>query len=90
MTAFGGKREGGQVNLEIDRGTQVIVDTIRDFLEERFGGGSVAVEGRATNLSGAIVDYTPLLLTECCWPADIETEYLAGSRKVKRLMQGVT
>ncbi len=28
---------GDLVNLEIERGTQVVVDTMRDFLEERFG-----------------------------------------------------
>jgi riboflavin synthase len=38
LTTFGTKRVGDTVNLEIERGTQVTVDTIRDFLEERLGG----------------------------------------------------
>jgi riboflavin synthase len=37
MTTFGTKGEGSRVNLEIERSTQVTVDTIRDFLEERLG-----------------------------------------------------
>jgi riboflavin synthase len=36
LTTFGQKREGDQINLEIERSTQVVVDTVRDFLEERF------------------------------------------------------
>jgi riboflavin synthase len=37
VTTFGEKRVGDVVNLEIERGTQVVVDTMRDFLEERLG-----------------------------------------------------
>lgn len=37
MTTFGDKREGDALNLEIERGTQVVVDTVRDALEERLG-----------------------------------------------------
>ena len=37
MTTFGDKREGDVLNLEIERGTQVVVDTVRDALEERLG-----------------------------------------------------
>jgi riboflavin synthase len=36
LTTFGQKKEGDPINLEIERGTQVTVDTVRDFLEERF------------------------------------------------------
>ncbi len=36
LTTFGIKRAGDVVNVEIDRSTQVMVDTVRDFLEERF------------------------------------------------------
>jgi len=36
LTTFSKKTEGARVNLEIERGTQVTVDTVRDFLEERF------------------------------------------------------
>jgi riboflavin synthase len=37
MTTFGDKREGDALNIEIERGTQVVVDTVRDTLEERLG-----------------------------------------------------
>ena len=37
MTTFGAKRPGDALNLEIERGTQVMVDTVRDLLEERLG-----------------------------------------------------
>jgi riboflavin synthase len=37
MTTFGDKKIGDTINLEIERGTQVVVDTVRDFLEERLG-----------------------------------------------------
>jgi riboflavin synthase len=36
LTTFGEKSEGDAINLEVERGTQVTVDTVRDFLEERF------------------------------------------------------
>ncbi len=37
MTTFGDKREGAALNIEIERNTQVIVDTVRDALDERLG-----------------------------------------------------
>ena len=37
MTSFGAKREGDALNIEIERGTQVVVDTVRDALDERLG-----------------------------------------------------
>jgi riboflavin synthase len=37
LTTFGEKKVGDRINLEIERGTQVVVDTVRDFLEERLG-----------------------------------------------------
>ena len=37
MTTFCDKREGDALNIEIERGTQVVVDTVRDTLEERLG-----------------------------------------------------
>jgi riboflavin synthase len=36
VTTFRDKKVGDRINLEIERGTQVIVDTVRDFLEQRF------------------------------------------------------
>jgi riboflavin synthase len=37
MTTFAAKREGDALNLEIERGTQVMVDTVRDAVDERLG-----------------------------------------------------
>ena len=37
VTNFGSLVVGSQVNVEIERSTQIVVDTIRDALEERFG-----------------------------------------------------
>lgn len=37
MTTFGHKRVGDALNIEIERATQVFVDTVRDALEERLG-----------------------------------------------------
>ncbi len=44
LTTFGLKRVGDRVNLEVERGTLVTVDTIRDFLQEQFGGLLPAIE----------------------------------------------
>lgn len=37
MTTFEQKQEGDRLNIEIERGTQVVVDTIRTTLEENLG-----------------------------------------------------
>jgi riboflavin synthase len=37
MTTFGDKPEGSAVNIEIERQTQVFVDTVRDAVEEKLG-----------------------------------------------------
>ncbi len=37
MTTFGHKRVGDALNIEIERSTQVVVDTVRDALDERLG-----------------------------------------------------
>jgi riboflavin synthase len=37
MTTFGEKRVGDAVHLEIDRPTQVVVDTVREALDEKLG-----------------------------------------------------
>ncbi|MBB4841677.1 riboflavin synthase [Paucibacter oligotrophus] len=36
-TTFGGKAEGAALNIEIERQTQVFVDTVREALDERLG-----------------------------------------------------
>jgi len=37
MTTFGHKGEGAELNIEIERATQVFVDTVRDAIDERLG-----------------------------------------------------
>lgn len=37
LTTFGDKREGDALNLEFERGTVVMVDTVRELLDERLG-----------------------------------------------------
>ena len=37
MTTFGEKSAGAPLNIEIERGTQVMVDTVRDAVDERLG-----------------------------------------------------
>lgn len=37
MTTFGAKQVGDALNIEIERSTQVVVDTVRDALDERLG-----------------------------------------------------
>ena len=36
VTTFGSKKVGDSVNIEVDRATQVIVDTVRAYLEEHY------------------------------------------------------
>jgi riboflavin synthase len=45
MTTFGAKQPGDALNIEIERSTQVFVDTVRDALEERLGPLLPALEG---------------------------------------------
>lgn len=44
MTSFSGKAVGDPVHLEIDRATQVVVDTLRDALNERLGALAPVLE----------------------------------------------
>jgi riboflavin synthase len=44
MTTFGDKRPGDPLNIEIERSTQVFVDTVRDALDERLGSLMPALE----------------------------------------------
>jgi riboflavin synthase len=37
MTTFGEKAVGAALNIEIERATQVMVDTVRDAVDERLG-----------------------------------------------------
>lgn len=51
MTTFGEKQQGSSINMEIERSTQVTVDTIRDFLEERLGPLLPQLESLAEQLA---------------------------------------
>lgn len=44
MTTFGAKAEGAALNIEIERATQVFVDTVRDAIDERLGALKPALE----------------------------------------------
>jgi len=61
MTTFGAKREGDALNIEIERGTQVVVDTVRDALDERLGPllpaleALLAQQGRSVDDLGAAI-----------------------------------
>ncbi|MCY1381112.1 hypothetical protein D9M69_689870 [compost metagenome] len=37
MTVFEGKKVGDRLNIEIERGTQVVVDTVRESVNESLG-----------------------------------------------------
>jgi riboflavin synthase len=56
QTTFGAKQPGDALNIEIERGTQVMVDTVRDTLEERLGPLLPALEAllreRGVSLEG--------------------------------------
>ena len=54
MTTFGDKREGDALNIEIERSTQVLVDTVRDALEERLGPLLPALEALLAQQGGSI------------------------------------
>jgi riboflavin synthase len=45
MTTFGDKQEGDALNIEIERSTQVFVDTVRDAIDERLGPLRPLLEG---------------------------------------------
>jgi riboflavin synthase len=45
MTTFGAKAVGAPLNIEIERSTQVFVDTVRDAIDERLGPLMPLLEG---------------------------------------------
>ena len=62
MTTFGDKQIGDALNIEIERSTQVMVDTVRDALDERLGPllpaleAMLAQQGRSVDELGAAVE----------------------------------
>ena len=60
MTTFGEKARGSRINMEIERSTQITVDTIRDFLEERLGPLLPQLESLAEQLTSNADDLQKL------------------------------
>jgi riboflavin synthase len=56
MTTFADKRAGDTLNLEIERGTQVVVDTVRDTLDERLGPLLPALEALLRERGQSLAD----------------------------------
>ena len=54
MTSFGDKRIGDALNVEIERSTQVVVDTVRDALDERLGPLLPALEALLAASGGSV------------------------------------
>ena len=63
MTTFADKRAGDALNLEIERGTQVVVDTVREALDERLGPLLPALEALLRERGQSLADLAaPLAL----------------------------
>jgi riboflavin synthase len=61
QTTFAKKRAGDALNIEIDRATQVVVDTVRDAVNERLGALAPAIE-RLLAEQGLSLEGTPINL----------------------------
>lgn len=59
MTTFGAKQPGDALNIEIERSTQVFVDTVRDALAEQLGPLLPALEAFARERGLALADLAP-------------------------------
>ncbi len=57
MTTFGSKRVGDGLNIEIERATQVLVDTVRDALDERLGPLLPALEALLAQQGRSVDDF---------------------------------
>jgi len=56
MTTFADKAVGASLNIEIERGTQVVVDTVRDALHEKLGPLLPALEALLAARGGSVDD----------------------------------
>ena len=56
MTTFADKAAGAALNLEIERATQVLVDTVREALDERLGPLMPALQALLAQQGGSIDD----------------------------------
>jgi len=61
MTTFGDKAEGAALNIEIERGTQVVVDTVREALDERLGPLLPALEQLLAERGVSLAELAPPL-----------------------------
>jgi riboflavin synthase len=59
MTTFGTKREGDAFNIEIERQTQVFVDTVRAAIDERLGPLVPALEKLLAAQGLSLEDWSP-------------------------------
>ena len=62
MTVFETKRAGDWLNIEIERGTQVVVDTVRATVQESLGALMPALEAFLTQRGVTLDDFTAPLL----------------------------
>ena len=56
MTTFGDKAVGAELNIEIERSTQVFVDTVRDAIDERLGPLLPALEALLASQGRSVED----------------------------------
>ena len=68
MTTFGAKQAGDVLNIEIERGTQVMVDTVRDTLSERLGPLWPAIEELLARQGTPVLE--ALAPQRPAWPRD--------------------
>ena len=66
LTTFAGKREGDALNIEIERQTQVFVDTVREAIDERLGPLVPALEQWLRERGGTLDELArPMLPPRC-------------------------
>jgi riboflavin synthase len=65
QTTFAGKRDGDAVNIEIERQTQVFVDTVREAIDERLGPLLPALEQWLRERGGSLDELARPVLPRC-------------------------
>ena len=59
VTVFEEKKEGDRLNIEIERGTQVVVDTVRDTVHEALGKLTPVLESLLQEKGMSLDDFLP-------------------------------
>lgn len=59
MTTFGAKQAGDVLNIEIERGTQVVVDTVREAVQDSLGRLAPVLEALLQEKGLSLDDYLP-------------------------------